>query len=181
MNAIQLAPPHDSWDEVLEDDLELADDLLEDDDEDEGSGPVAIALDEAWLDETWDSVDAGEPALRFDIDGDRLAVHRTPRTRGTMTEATGVVKRIHEDRLLLGTPGLSSEVAVVSYRLPASLDLRALIRAPGAASRSSRSPVRGDVAGRRSPCVPPTSACGWSRAAARRGTPPTRWRVRWCA
>jgi hypothetical protein len=128
MNAIQLAPPNDSWDEVLEDDLELADELVEDDEEeDEGSGPVAIALDEAWLDETWDSLDAGEPALRFDIDGDRLAVHRTQRTRGTLTEATGIVKRIQEDRLLLGTPGLSSEVAVVGYTLPASVDLRALI------------------------------------------------------
>lgn len=136
MNAIQLSPPSDSWDEILDDeDLELedADDdeslaALEDIESDGGdSGPVAIALEESWLDETWDSLDAGDPSLSFDIEGDRLAVHTAHRTRGTVTEAQGIVKRIEEDRILLGTPGLSTDVAVVRYRLPASLDLRALV------------------------------------------------------
>jgi hypothetical protein len=135
MNAIQLAPPSDSYDEVFDEDLELADadssdslGALEDIESDGGdSGPVAIALDEAWLDETWDSLDAGDPPIRFDVEGDRLAVHSARRTRGTLTEAQGIVKRLEEDRIVLGTPGLSTDVATVRYRLPASLDLRALI------------------------------------------------------
>jgi hypothetical protein len=91
-----------------------------------------IALDdddvfplEDFLDEGWDD----EPrALRFSVSGAAPAVIRMRHVGGGLvTQAQGIVKRIEEDRLLLGTPGSTSHEIALGYRVPASLDLRPLI------------------------------------------------------
>jgi hypothetical protein len=106
----------DSWDEVTQrrEALAVSREISSDAD---GEG-WAVDVDDAW----------DEPApLGFCIDGAHPAVVRLWRDRSNVTEAQGVVKRIEEDRLLLGTPGTCSYEVALSYRLPASVDLRALV------------------------------------------------------
>jgi hypothetical protein len=46
---------------------------------------------------------------------------------GTVAQARGIVKRIEEDHLVLGTPGSKAREVLVGFRLPASVDVRPLI------------------------------------------------------
>ena len=78
-----------------------------------------------FLEEGWEEAETGE--LSFFLAGDLLAVQRTPQGHRLVSQANGIVKRVFEDRLLLGTPGSSSNEVVLGYRLPASVDLRPLI------------------------------------------------------
>jgi hypothetical protein len=81
--------------------------------------PLDLFLEDGWEDDS--------PALSFLIAGSAPSVTRMRGPRGTVTRACGVVKRIEEDRLLLGTPGMASHEIALGYRVPASLDLRPLI------------------------------------------------------
>ncbi len=80
---------------------------------------VDVAVDDGWDDES--------APVSFFIEGDRPAVVRLQKSCALVTQAQGVVKRIEEDRLLLGTPGIAAHEVALSYRLPASVDLRALV------------------------------------------------------
>jgi hypothetical protein len=81
--------------------------------------PLELFLEDGWDDDS--------TALSFFIDGRAPAVARTRSGCGFVTRASGVVKRVEEDRVLLGTPGCSSHEIALGYRVPASLDLRPLI------------------------------------------------------
>jgi hypothetical protein len=81
--------------------------------------PVDLFVDEGWDDES--------PVPSFMVVGNPPSVLRMQRASGAVTQAHGVVKRIEEDCLILGTPGISSNEVSVGYRLPASVDLRPLI------------------------------------------------------
>jgi hypothetical protein len=88
-------------------------------DDNEDSCPIEISVDEGW---------EGDPsAPSFFVVGGPPSVLRKPRGSLLVTQAHGVIKRIHEDRLILGTPGSSANEITVGYRLPASVDLRALV------------------------------------------------------
>jgi len=79
---------------------------------------------EDFLDDGWDD----EGALRFFVGGAAPDVIRMRHVGGGLvTQTQGIVKRIEEDRLLLGTPGRNSHEVTLGYRVPASLDLRPLI------------------------------------------------------
>jgi hypothetical protein len=86
--------------------------------------PVELFLEDGWLEEGWDDP---SPAMSFFIAGSAPSVVRLEQGSRSLTHAEGVVKRIDEDRLLLGTPGSSSPEVSLGYRVPASLDLRVLI------------------------------------------------------
>jgi len=93
------------------------------------SGEHAANDDEVWpvevfLEESWDDT---SPDLSFFLVGGPPSVVRIPQGQGLQTQAHGVVKRIEEDRVLLGTPGSTSHEISLGYRLPASLDLRPLV------------------------------------------------------
>ncbi len=81
--------------------------------------PVELFLEDGWDDES--------PALSFFIIGGPPSVVRMHYWGGVVTQAHGVVKRVEEDVVILGTPGSSSHEIQLGYRLPASLDLRPLI------------------------------------------------------
>ncbi|HEY1694800.1 MAG TPA: hypothetical protein VGG39_21660 [Polyangiaceae bacterium] len=81
--------------------------------------PIELFLDDGW--------DGPSLAMRFFVAGGAPAVLRRQVGRQHVTEARGVVKRIEEDRLILGTPGSTSREVSLGYRLPASIDLRPLV------------------------------------------------------
>jgi hypothetical protein len=81
--------------------------------------PVELFLEDAW--------DDTSPDLSFFLVGGPPSVVRIQQGLGVLTQAQGVVKRIEEDRVLLGTPGSRSHEISLGYRLPASLDLRPLV------------------------------------------------------
>ena len=84
--------------------------------------PVEAFLEDGWQDESDES-----PALSFFIVGGPPSVVRMHYWAGVVTQAHGVVKRVEEDLVVLGTPGCPAHDISLGYRLPASLDLRALI------------------------------------------------------
>jgi hypothetical protein len=107
-----------SWDDEITKRRDVLAMSRERDLRDDESWPVDVEFDDAWE----------EPApVGFVIAGEEPAVVRLRRGRSIVTEAHGVVKRIDEDRLLLGTPGIASHEVFLSYRLPASVDLRGLV------------------------------------------------------
>ncbi|HEY8038662.1 MAG TPA: hypothetical protein VIF15_02670 [Polyangiaceae bacterium] len=67
------------------------------------------------------------PGVRFHLEGDPHAVRRYRRGWVCITRGKGVAKRIEEDRLHLGTPGVQQSDAAMDYSLPASIDLRPLV------------------------------------------------------
>jgi hypothetical protein len=94
------------------------------------SGELGEPLDDVWpvdlfVEEGWE--DDESPALSFYIVGGPPSVVRLQQPRRVITHAHGVVKRIEEDRVLLGTPGSACHEITLGYRLPASVDLRPLI------------------------------------------------------
>jgi hypothetical protein len=91
--------------------------------DDEEVFPLEDFLEDGW-DDGWDD----DGALRFFVHGAAPDVLRMRHLGGGLvTQAQGTVKRIEEDRLLLGTPGRASPEIALGYRVPASLDLRPLI------------------------------------------------------
>jgi hypothetical protein len=79
---------------------------------------------EDFLDDGWDD----DGAMRFSVRGGAPDVIRMRHVSGGLvTQAQGIVKRVEEDRLLLGTPGRATHAIALEYRVPASLDLRPLI------------------------------------------------------
>jgi hypothetical protein len=81
--------------------------------------PVEAFLEDGWEDES--------PALSFFLIGGPPSVVRMHYWAGVVTQAHGVVKRVDEDLVVLGTPGSPFHEISLGYRLPASLDLRPLI------------------------------------------------------
>jgi hypothetical protein len=99
--------------------------VTDDDDDDHEVFPLEQFLEDGWDDENgWDD---GSPDISFFMVGGAHSVVRIPLGRGVVTQGQGVVKHLEEDRLLLGTPGISFHEVSLTYRLPASLDLRPLI------------------------------------------------------
>jgi len=87
--------------------------------DDDGVWPVEHFLEDGWDDES--------PPLSFFVIGGPPSVVRMHYWGGVVTHAHGVVKRVEEDVVILGTPGSSCHEISLGYRLPASLDLRPLI------------------------------------------------------
>jgi hypothetical protein len=93
--------------------------------------PAANDDDYGWSVDVFVEADGeheNEPGpLSFFIAGAEPSVVRMQRARRLATQAQGLVKRIDEERVILGTPGSSTNEITVGYRLPASLDLRPLV------------------------------------------------------
>ncbi|HEY6460209.1 MAG TPA: hypothetical protein VIY73_08655 [Polyangiaceae bacterium] len=81
---------------------------------------------DAWEEAIPDDDDSDLP-FAFHVAGPPGRVARIQRGDRALTQANGIVKRIEDDALVLGTPGSRVDEITVGYRLPASLDLRALI------------------------------------------------------
>jgi hypothetical protein len=89
------------------------------------------ANDEVWSADVLPEIDAEHGndagALSFFVIGPAPFVLRMQRGQRRVTQARGMVKRIDEDHVVLGTPGVSSNEITLGYRLPASVDLRPLV------------------------------------------------------
>lgn len=93
------------------------------------SGEMVANDDDVWpvelfLEDEWDA-DARDP--HFFVTGGPPVVLRMQCGRQLVTQAQGIVKRILEDRLILGVPGMTTNEIALGYKLPASVDLRPLI------------------------------------------------------
>lgn len=95
--------------------------------------PQQDALDVLLLDDAdaWEDAipddDDGDLPFAFYVAGPPAAVARILVGDRAFARASGVVKRITDAALVLGTPGSPVDEVTVGYRLPASIDLRALV------------------------------------------------------
>lgn len=78
---------------------------------------MVAARDFDWIDEQWASVEL--PPLGFALEQEG--------SQSFVPFVEGVVRRVDEERLDIGTPGFRAAFASLAYHLPASLDLRPLL------------------------------------------------------